>query len=43
VIDEPFDYLYNSSFSTGCVPDELKIAKIVPVFKNDDPSNPENY
>jgi hypothetical protein len=28
VIVEPLVYLYNLSFSTGCVPDKLKIAKI---------------
>jgi hypothetical protein len=30
-------------FSSGCVPDELKIAKIIPVFKKGDPTNPGNY
>jgi hypothetical protein len=40
---ESLVYLYNLSSSTGCVPDKLKIAKIVPVFKKCDPSNPGNY
>ena len=43
VIAKPLVYLYNLSFSTGCVPDKLKIAKVVPVFKKGDPSNPGNY
>jgi len=26
-------YIYNLSFQTGCVPDKLKVAKVIPVFK----------
>jgi hypothetical protein len=43
VIVDPLVYLYNLSFSTGCVPDKIKIAKIIPVFKKCDPTNPGNY
>ena len=31
------------SFSKGCVPNQLKIAKVTPVFKNGDPSLIQNY
>ena len=34
--------VYNLSFGTGCVPDSLKIAKVIPVFKKGDNSNPCN-
>jgi hypothetical protein len=43
VIVEPLVYFYNSSFSTVCVPDKLKIAKDIQVFKKGDSSNPANY
>lgn len=43
VIAEPLVYLYNLSFSSGSVPDKLKIAKVIPVFKKGDPSSPGNY
>jgi hypothetical protein len=42
VIVEPFVYLYNLSFYTGCLPDKLKIIKIVSVFRKGDPSGPDN-
>ena len=31
------------SFSKGCVPNQLKIAKVTPVFKNGDPSLMHDY
>ena len=33
MILEPLVHIYNLSFSSGVVPDKLKVAKIVPVFK----------
>ena len=33
---EPLCKLINNSFSTGLVPDELKIAKMCPIYKNGD-------
>jgi len=40
---EPLVYISNLSFRTGCVPDSLKIAKVIPIFKKGDKSNPSNY
>lgn len=36
-------HLINSSFVAGYFPDKLKISKVVPVFKKDDPSKVLNY
>ena len=36
-------YLINKSFETGIFPDELKIAKIVPIFKSGDKTLVSNY
>ena len=35
--------IINQSLSTGIFPDKLKIAKINPIFKKDDPHLPDNY
>ena len=35
---EPLTYLVNSSISEGIFPSELKLAKLVPIFKSGDPS-----
>ena len=35
--------LINNSFSTGLVPDELKIAKVCPIYKNGDRAQFSNY
>ena len=35
--------IINQSLSTGIFPDKLKVAKVVPVFKKDDPHQPGNY
>jgi hypothetical protein len=43
MILEPLVHIYNLSFLSGVVPDKLKVAKIVPVFKKGDPSIPGNY
>ena len=39
----PLSQLFNTSFRTGIIPDQWKLANIVPVFKKDDKSNVENY
>ena len=36
-------HIFNNSFSTGVVPRQLKIAKVIPIHKNNDPNNICNY
>ena len=38
-IIDPLLHIFNLSFSPGLVPDKLKIAKVIPVFKKGDPSS----
>ena len=40
---DPLVFICNLSFTTGCVPDSLKIAKVIPIFKKGDTANPSNY
>ena len=39
----PLEHIFNLSLSTGCCPDLLKIAKVIPIYKKDDPSLVNNY
>ena len=39
----PLAYLINNSFETGNFPDLLKISKTMPIFKNGDKLDPNNY
>ena len=39
----PLSILFNLSFSTGCIPQDWKLALVVPVFKKGDKSTVENY
>ena len=39
----PLTHLVNLSFCQGLFPDELKIAKVLPLYKNDDPKLVGNY
>jgi hypothetical protein len=39
----PLLYTYNLSISTGIVPEKLKTAKVVPVYKKGDRSLASNY
>ena len=39
----PLTPIFNTSISTGIVPDELKIAKVIPVYKKDSPEVFSNY
>ena len=40
---KPLTFLFNISFVTGCIPDEWKLASIVPVHKKADKGSVENY
>ena len=40
---EPLKYLFNLSIKKGIFPDDLKIAKVAPIYKTDDKSNLSNY
>ena len=40
---KPLTLLFNISFVTGCIPDDWKLASIVPVHKKDDKGSVENY
>ena len=39
----PLEHIFNLSLSTGCCPDLLKLAKVIPIFKKDDPTQVTNY
>ncbi len=39
----PLTHIINQSFLSGCVPDNLKIAKIIPIFKSGNKSTCSNY
>ena len=43
LLASPLSYIYNLSFSTGIFPDSLNLAKILPIFKNDDPFQFNDY
>ena len=43
VIIQPLKHLINLSLKTGFFPDELKIAKIIPIFKDSSKHNFSNY
>ena len=40
---EPLTRIFNLSVSTGIVPDKLKIAKVIPIYKKDDAEKFSNY
>ena len=39
----PLSLLFNISFVTGCIPDEWKLASVVPVHKKSDEGCVDNY
>ena len=43
LILSPITLILNQSLSTGIFPDRLKIAKIIPLFKKEDPHQLDNY
>jgi hypothetical protein len=42
-ISEPLTHVYNLSFSQGHVPKQLKISKVIPIYKKKEKSLPGNY
>ena len=40
---KPLTHLINKSIDQGIFPDDLKIAKVFPVYKSDDKNNISNY
>ena len=40
---KPLTSLINSSFENGLFPDELKLTKVIPIFKNGDKTDRTNY
>ncbi len=43
LIKKPLCHVFNLSISSGIVPDELKVARVVPIFKSGDPTMCNNY
>ena len=43
LISEPISHLVNLSISSGVVPNEMKIARVVPIFKSGDRDHFPNY
>jgi len=39
----PLFYIFTKSLESGIVPSQLKIARVVPIFKSGDPTLPTNY
>ena len=42
-IATPLHHIFRLSFEKGIVPTQLKLAKVIPIFKNGDPCNMDNY
>jgi len=42
-VTEPLLYLFNFSLSSGIVPNSLKLAKVIPVYKKGDKQIASNY
>ena len=43
ILSKPLEIIFNVSFSTGIVPDSIKIARVIPVFKKGNHSSLSNY
>ena len=43
VISKPLEILFNLSFNSGIVPENFKLARVIPVFKSGARSNMGNY
>ena len=42
-VSKPLCYIINLSFSSGCFPDCLKIARVLPLFQKGNHEDPSNY
>jgi hypothetical protein len=42
-VSEPLAYIYNWSFSSGTVPNKLKIAQVIPIYKQGSTIDLSNY
>ena len=42
-ISEPLTHIFNLTFSTGVIPDDLNVPLITPIFKGNDAMKCENY
>ena len=42
-LSKPLEIIYNHSFNSGYVPDQFKLAKLIPVHKRDSVTSMENY
>jgi Reverse transcriptase (RNA-dependent DNA polymerase) len=42
-LSNPLKHIFSLSFNTGIVPTQLKVAKVIPVFKGGDKSQMDNY
>jgi len=42
-IATPLYHVFFKSFESGCIPSQLKLAKVIPIFKNGDKNLPTNY
>ena len=43
ILSKPLEIIFNVSFSTGIVPDSIKIARVIPVFKKGNHNSLSNY
>ena len=43
ILSKPLADIYNCSIETGIYPNKLKIAKIIPIYKSGDETDPNNY
>ena len=43
ILLKPLSFIYNLSISTGTVPAQMKLAKVIPVYKKGDRCSPGNY
>ena len=43
IISQPLSIVLNKSLAHGIYPTKLKLPKVIPIYKSDDPSDPSNY